>query len=432
MANNRELPLIMGQMTIFPKHFWQDKDFASTSLKVIPIGSGPYKIKSIDAGRNITYERVKDWWAKDLPINKGRYNFDEISYDYYKDSTVALEAFFSNEYDFRSENIAKSWFTAYDKKPVNEGKIIKKELIHERPTGMQGFAFNTRRDMFKDKIVRKAIGMAFDFEWSNKQFAFSSYKRTNSYFSNSELASQGIPTGAELHVLEDFKGDIANEIFIKPFKNPKTDGTGRGVRKNIREASKILTKSGWLLDKEKNIRMKDGKELSFEILSRSPDFERWVNPLIKNLGMLGIKARFRVVDTAQYQNRMDSFDFDMTIATFGQSLSPGNEQRDFWHSSKADVNGSRNIIGIKNPVIDELIDLVIKAKSREDLIAATRALDRVLLSEYYVIPQWHLNSFRIAYWDKFGRPDINPKYGLPVQETWWVKEAQTESPMESK
>lgn len=418
MAGNRELPLIMGQMPVLPKHYWADKNFEATTLTA-PLGSGPYKVKSVDAGRRIVYERVKDWWGKDLAVNRGRYNFDTIVYDVYRDETVLLQALFANAYDFRNENVAKSWYGEYDQQnPVKDGLIQKVEIKHEIPTGMQSFAYNTRRAIFADPKVREAIGYAFDFEWSNKQFAFGAYKRTSSYFANSELASSGLPQGKELEILEKFRGKIPEEVFTKEFSNPKTAGTGQDLRVNLSKAKQILADAGWKVGKS-GLLEKDGKPLKFEILINSDMFQRWINPFIQNLKKLGIEATLRLVDTAQYQNRTDSFDFDMTVGSFPQSLSPGNEQVDFWGSEKADVNGSRNIIGIKNPVVDELIQLIIRAQDREELVALSHALDRVLLWNYYVIPQWHLDIHRIAYWNKFGRPDVTPKYGLGVPDTWW-------------
>lgn len=424
MVENRELPLIVGQMPVLPKHYWENLSFASTTLNA-PLGSGPYKITEVEAGRTITYERVKEYWAKDLPMMQGLHNFDNITYDYYRDDTVALQAFLAGEYDFRRENTAKTWQTGYDGPAVQKGHIAKLERKHSLPSGMQGFIFNIRRDVFKDKAVRQAMNYAFDFEWSNKQFAYGTYNRTTSYFENSELASRNLPKGRELEILEQFRDGLPPEVFDKEFTIPKTDGSGRSHRTVLREGIAILENAGWTLN-DQDIREKDGVQLKFEILLNNPSFERWSAPLIQNLKRMGIIASIRVVDPAQYQNRIDSFDFDMVISTFGQSLSPGNEQRDFWHSEKANLNGSRNLIGINNPVIDVLIDMVIQAPDRDELIMRTRALDRVLLWNYYVIPQWHLDYFRLAYWDKFGRPDVSPPYGLGITETWWVDEDKSQ------
>jgi microcin C transport system substrate-binding protein len=418
MTGNRELPLIMGQMPVLPKHYFEGKDFAATTLEPI-VGSGPYKIKSVKDGSRITYERVKDWWAQDLPVMKGQYNFDEIIYDLFRDETVLLQALFSGNYDFRNENIAKAWNEEYDsQRAVKEGWVIKEEIPHSLPAGMQGFAFNIRRDMFKDPEVRRALNYAFDFEWSNKKFAGGKYKRTDSFFENSELAASGLPEGQELEILEPYRDQLPPEVFTTVYKNPETSGSGQDMRRNLAKAKDMLAEAGWTIGKTGRLE-KDGKTFKFEILIQSDAFVRWISPMIDNLKRLGIEANVRVVDTAQYQNRMDTFDFDMTVATFGQSLSPGNEQRDFWGSEKADVNGARNIIGIKNPVVDALIDKIIVAPDRETLVATTRALDRVLLSGHYLIPHWYVGYHRVAYWNKFGHPATPPKYALGVLNTWW-------------
>ncbi|MDX2028623.1 MAG: extracellular solute-binding protein [Alphaproteobacteria bacterium] len=416
-TTNTELPLIMGQLPVLAKHFWQGKDFSTTTLEPI-VASGPYQVDVFTPGRSITYKRVKDWWAKDLPINKGRYNFDSLRYDYYRDATVSLEAFFAGRYDFRLENVAKNWALAYNTPAVQQGLIKKEELKNELPAGMQGFVFNMRRPLFQDRRVREALNYAFDFEWSNKNLAYGAYKRTESYFENSELAGHGMPTAAELKILESYRGKIPDEVFTKEFRLPKTDGSGNN-RANLQKAAELLREAGWTLKNGKLVDAK-GKPFSFEIIGVEPMFERWTLPLIRNLERLGIHATFRMVDTSQFQNRMNDFDFDLTISVFSQSLSPGNEQYDYWSSSKADVKGSRNLIGVKDPVVDDLIEKLVRAKSREDLVTICHALDRVLLWQYYVLPHWHIGSFRIAYWDMFGRPKIAPKYGLDATDAWWI------------
>lgn len=422
-GGNAELPLILSQLSVLPKHYWEDKEFGETTLTP-PLGSGPYKIGDVDAGSSLEYVRADDWWGKDLPINQGKYNFDRIVYDYYRDSNVALEAFFAGEYDYREENMAKLWAQSYDAPPVQDGRIIKSEIEHERPQGMQAFIFNLRRDMFKDRDVRKALGYAFDFEWSNKQFAFGTYKRSHSFFSNSELAATGLPEGRELEILEQYRDRIPPEVFTEEYKAPTTDGSGN-PRRNLRTAMDLLENAGWKLG-EDGIRVHEdtGERLSFEILYFSNSFEKWVLPFIQNLAKIGVEANFRVVDTAQYQNRMNSFDYDMTISSFGQSSSPGNEQRDFWSSEKADMNGSRNYIGIKNPAIDEIIEEVIKAQSREDLVAHIHALDRILQWNYYVIPQWHTDHWRLAWWEKLQKPEQLSPLTPAVTSTWWSKSAE--------
>lgn len=420
-AGNRELPLIMGQLPVLAEHDWKNRDFAATQQEPI-LGSGPYKVAKVDAGRRIEYTRVKDWWAADLPINKGRYNFDTITYDLFRDQAVLLQALFAGEYDVREENIAKAWTGEYTHPAVTSGKIKKEEIAHNIPTGMQAFIFNIRRPFFSDVAVREALQYAFDYEWSNKQFASGAYKRTASYFENSELAARGLPEGRVLEILQElakkYPEAVPARALTEAYQNPVTDGSGRGIRANLGKAKKILEDAGWKLGDD-GVLAKNGQALKFEILSNSEAFERWVQPMIGNLKKLGIVATLRVVDTAQYQNRMDSFDFDVTVSTFGQSLSPGNEQRDFWHSEKADVAGSRNLIGIKNPAIDAVIDMIINAPDRAELVARAQALDRLLLWDFYVIPQWHIGAHRVAYWDKFGRPSTPAKYGLGIADTWW-------------
>jgi microcin C transport system substrate-binding protein len=419
-GDNRELPLILGQLPVLSKKSFEGRDFAETTLKPV-LGSGPYRIATVDPGRAITLERVKDYWAKDLPVNKGRYNFDRIRYDYYRDENVALEAFKAGRFDFRRESTAKLWATGYDSPAVRDGRIKKVEIPNQIPQGMQCYVFNTRRDIFKDPRVREALTYAFDFEWTNKTLFYGQYTRTESYFSNSELAAKGVPTPAELKILEPLKGQIPPEVFTEEYHAPKTDGSGN-IRSNLEKALKLLQAAGWTV---KGGRMVDakGQPLSFEILLNQPAFERVTQPFVQNLRRLGIHARIRTVDTAQYKNRTDNFDFDMIVDSFGESLSPGNEQRDFWGSVSAATPGGRNTIGIKDKAIDHLVDLIISAPDREGLVTRTHALDRVLLWHHYVIPQWHISYFRVAYWDKFGRPKVPPKYALGF-DSWWIDPAK--------
>ena len=418
---NKELVLIVGQLPVLPKHYWENKNFEETTLDV-PIGSGPYKVKSFDAGRSITYELDMDYWGFEnniVPIKVGKDNMGSIRYDYYKDRGVEREAFKSGEIDFFSENTSKEWATGYDIDAVTKG-LIKKELIpHENPQGMQAFAFNTRKDIFADKRVRKALSFAFDFEWTNKNLFYGAYKRTDSFFENSELASSGLPSQAELAYLNPYIDQLPKEIFNEEYSNPKTDGSGF-IRNELQEATKLLQEAGWRL-RDGKLESSNGEPFEFEILLVSPAFERIVLPFIDNLEKLGINASLRTIDSSQYQKRIESFDFDMVVFTFSQSLSPGNEQRNFWSSGAADTNGSRNIIGIKNNVIDLLIENLINAKDREDLITISRALDRVLLWNYYVIPQWHISAYRVLYWDMFDQPKQKPKYSLGF-DTWWVNQ----------
>ena len=416
VKNNRELPLIVGNTPVMPAHYWKDKDFTQTTLTP-PLGSGPYKISHVDPGHAITFERVKDYWGQNLPVNRGRYNFDKITIDYYRDNTIALQAFKSGEYHFRTENTSRNWATSYTGPNFDNGHIVKREIRHQLPTGMQGFVYNTRRPLFKDAKVRQALNNAFDFEWTNKQLFYGAYTRTNSYFSNSELAASGLPSPEELATLQPFKGQIPDEVFTTPYQAPTTDGSGN-VRNNIRSALRLLKQAGWQVKNKKLVNDK-GEPFAFTILIVSPDFKRIVLPFKKNLARLGIDANIQLVDTQQYINRVQSFDFDMTVTVFGQSLSPGNEQYNYWHSSTADQQGSRNWIGIKNPVIDKLVESVIAAPDRESLIHRTRALDRVLLWNHYVVPHWHIRNFRVAYWNIFSQPSIQPIYDLGF-DNWWI------------
>ena len=422
---NRELPLIIGQLPILPKHHWQGRDFERTTLEP-PLGSGPYKIGKVDPGRSITFERVANYWGRNLGVNKGRYNFDAIRFEYYRDPTVALEAFKANAFDFRQENTAKVWATQYNFPAIAKGKVIRETLANNNPTGMQSFAFNVRKSKFQNRRVREALALTFDFEWANKNLFFGQYTRTRSYFSNSELAATKIPTGSELRFLEPLRGQIPAEVFTKELKLPKTDGSGRS-RRQLRQAKRLLETAGWFVKDRKLTNSETSEVMALEFLLVNQGFTRIVAPIQRAMERLGIKVEVRVVDTSQYINRIRNFDFDVIVGSWGQSLSPGNEQRDFWGSAAAVRTGSRNYIGIKDPAIDKLIDHIIFASSRGELVAATRALDRVLLWNHFVIPNWHINSYRIAYWNRFSRPAIKPKYGLGFSDTWWVDEAKDET-----
>jgi microcin C transport system substrate-binding protein len=417
-GSNPELPLIMGQLPVISKKYYATHEFDKTTLDV-PMGSGPYIVSDMKPGRSITFKRNPDYWARDLPVMKGRYNFDEIKYEYYRDDTVLLEAFKAGEYDFRLENSSKNWATAYVGPSFDQGLIVKEELPDEMPAGMQGFVFNTRRDMFKDKRVRLAVTYMFDFEWMNKNLFYGAYTRTKSYFSNSELASSGLPGPAERSILDPYRAQLPQEVFTKEYEPPKTDGTGN-IRGSIRTALGLLKSAGYELRGGVLVNASTGRPLEFEILLVDPAMERVAIPFSKNLERIGIKASIRVVDSTQYVNRLDSFDFDMTSVVWGQSLSPGNEQRDYWSSNAARTPGSRNLAGIEDPVIDALIQRIVQAPDREALVAACRALDRVLLWGYYCVPHFHITTYRVAYWNKFSRPAIKPKYALGFIDTWWV------------
>lgn len=413
---NRELPLILGQFSVIPKHWWASRDIAKTTLEP-PLGSGAYKIESVEPGRSIVYRRVADYWGKDLPVNRGKDNFDTIRYDYYRDATVALEAFKAGAFDFRVENSAKEWATGYDVPAVKDGLIVRREIAHRRVAGMQGFVFNQRRALFQDRRVRQALGFGLDFEWSNKNLFHGQYKRSRSFFDNSELAAIGLPQGAELALLEPHRAKLPPELFTTEFQPPVTDGSGR-IRENLKKAADLLDAAGWTVDKDRRRVDKSGKPLEFEILLSSPQFERIALPLAKNLETLGVKARVRAVDTAQYQRRMDNFDFDVTVGVWGQSQSPGNEQLNYWGSAAADQEGSHNLAGIKDPVVDGLIEKIIAAPDRAGLVAATRALDRVLQWGHHLIPNWHLAHDRIAFWNRFGLPDKIPDQGFQFDALW--------------
>jgi microcin C transport system substrate-binding protein len=423
-SENRELPQILGQMPVLSKAYWSGRDFEKTTLDP-PLGSGPYKIESLDPGRSITYRRVADYWAADLPVIKGRFNVDSIRYDYYRDATIALEAFKAGQYDARLENSSKDWATGYDSPALREGLIKKEEIPNQLPSGMQGFAYNLRRPLFQDPRVREALAYGFDFEWSNKNLFYDAYTRTRSYFDNSELAASGVPQRDELKILEKFRGQIPERVFTTEYDPPKYDGSGN-IRDGLRAALKLLKEAGWTFKGEKLVNDETGQPFEFEILLDNPQFERIVLPFTKNLERMGIIAHLRTVDPAQYEKRMDTFDYDMAVVTFPESLSPGNEQREYWGSAAADDEGSRNLLGIKNKVIDELIEELVRAPDRPSLIAHTRALDRVLQYGYYLIPNYHIAKFRVALWDKFRRPAISPKYAVGM-ETWWIDPAAEQS-----
>ena len=427
-AKNRELPQILGQMPVLSKKYWSGRDFEKTTLDP-PLGSGPYTIQSIDPGRSITYRRVADYWGADLPVNKGRFNFDTIRYDYYRDATIALEAFKAGQYDTRLENSSKDWATGYDSPAFRAGLIKKEQIPNQLPSGMQGFGFNLRRPIFQDPRVREALAYAFDFEWSNKNLFYGAYQRTRSYFDNSELAATGAPQGKELAILEKFRGQIPDPVFTAEYDPPKYDGSGN-IRDGLRAALKLLKEAGWTFKGEQLVNDQTGQPFEFEILLDNPQFERIVLPFVQNLKRMGITARVRTVDPAQYEKRMETFDFDMTVVLFPESLSPGNEQREYWGSRAADEQGSRNLLGVKNKVVDALIEELVQAPDRASLVAQTRALDRVLQYGYYVIPNFHLAAFRVAYWDKLRRPAVSPKYA-PGFDTWWLDPA-AEKAIEAK
>lgn len=426
--NNRELPLILGQLPVLPKHWYENREFTRGNLEP-PLGSGPYKVAQVKAGRSIRYERVKDYWAKDLPLNRGFYNFDAMTFDVYRDNNVALEALKAGAFDYELEVSAKNWATAYDVPAVREGRLIKEEIPNGNPVGMQGFIFNLRKPVFQDVRVRKALSLLFDFQWTNKQLFNGAYIRTGSYFENSEMAATGLPSPAELKILEPLRGKVPDQVFSQAFANPVTDGSGM-IRENQRQAYKLLQEAGWKIVDDKMVDQ-NGKPVSIEFLLAQTQFERVLLPFKRNLADLGIGFEIRRVDVSQYINRLRSRDFDMIVGGFSQSNSPGNEQREYWSSAAADNPGSRNFIGLRDPAIDQLVEGLINADSRQSLIEHCRALDRVLQWGYYVIPNWHIKTNRVAYWNHIGHPKVSPKYDVGI-DTWWIKPnvapAVTEAP----
>ncbi len=418
-GENRELPLILGELTVLPKHYWQSRDFEKTTLDP-PLGSGPYKIGRFEAGRFVEYERAENYWAAKLPVNAGRWNFDVLRFNYFRDSNVATEAFKAGDYDLRRENASKTWATHYDIPPVRDGRIVKRTAPHKRPSGMQGFVFNTRRPIFQDRRVRAALTYALDFEWSNKNLFYGQYTRNRSYFDNSELAATGLPEGEELALLEPHRDALPAEVFTREYNPPVTDGSGR-IRANLREAVALLRAAGWRVDKQsKKLSHAEHGAMSFEVLLYDPQFERIVLPFTKNLERLGVAAKVRIVDTAQYIRRLEDYDYDMIVSGVPASSSPGNEQRTFWSSAFADAKGGANRAGAKSPVIDDLVEKVIAAPDRRSLVHRARALDRVLQWGHWVIPHWYIAYDRLVYWNKFGMPEVIPDKGVQITDTWWI------------
>ena len=449
-SGNRELPQIVGQLTVLPKHWWdghdksgKKRDVGATTLEP-PLGNGAYRIKEFVSGRTVAYERVADYWGRNLNVNIGRDNFNELKFEYFRDPTVAHEAFKADHIDWRNENSAKSWATAYDFQAVTDKRVLLEEFPINSLGVMQAFAFNTRHDKFSDPRVRRAFDFAFNFEEMNKQIFFNQYRRIGSYFEGTELASSGLPAGRELEILEKVRGKVPPEVFTTPYSNPVVDSP-EAIRTNRREATRLLREAGWtvrdevdpanppgLLDRvlsmvglkkettKRALRGPRGELMTVEFLVDDPNAERFVSFYKKSLEDIGVEVTVRVVDAAQYQNRLRQWDYDVIVASWPQSLSPGNEQRNYWSSQAAGTLGSRNFIGIKNPAVDELIDVLIFAKDRAELVAATKALDRVLLWNHYVVPQWTYGKVRTARWDRFSRPNPLPKYGFSAFPTiWW-------------
>lgn len=421
-TDNRELPLIIAQLPIFSAQYFADKDFSKPSLKPM-LGNGPYKIAKFEAGKFIVFEREKNYWAKDLPTRKGFFNFDEIRLDYYQDTTITQQALFSGNIDLREEYIAKIWVTGYNNELIKKGKIKKEEMVHNRTAILQNFGFNLRKDKFQDRKVRQAIGLAFNFEWANEKLFYSQYRRLYSYFTNSGMEATGLPKGKELEILSQYKDILPAEVFnqepLVPFHKDFMNS-----RENLRQAVVLLKEAGYDFVNGKMTNLKTNEALEFEVLSNSANgttFTRVMLPFINNLKKIGIKATFRNVEVNIFKNRLDNFEFDVAIISFAQSQMPGNEQKEMWGSQSAYSKGGYNLIGIQNPVVDKLIDGVIRAQKKDDYQAYIKALDRVLLNEYYMIPQWYSPYQRVAYWDKFEHPQTDIKVGFQPY-TWWIKD----------
>jgi microcin C transport system substrate-binding protein len=418
---NRELHLIAAQLPILSRKFYSAHPFSEESLTV-PVGSGPYVVAEVSPGKSITFKRNPEYWARDLPVRRNQFNFDTVTYKYFKDQIVAVEAFKAHEFDFMYVNIAKQWARDLNGPRFEKKEIIKETLPHQNNQGMQGFVMNLRRTLFQDRRVRQALGLAFDFEWANRALFFDQYTRSTSYFSNSNLAATGLPQGLELEYLQPFRDQLPPEVFTTPPTPPST-APPSSLRHNLRQAKKLLTEAGWRIGADGILADAAGRPFAFEILLVSPSFERVMAPYVQNLAKLGVKATYRTIDPALFQRRVQEFDYDMIVNVYGQSQSPGNEQRDYWTSASADRKGSRNYMGLKNPVVDKLVDRIVYAETQEELAAACRALDRVLWYGYYVVPNWYLAFHRVAYWNRFARPEKLPLYYSPNQalNTWWIK-----------
>jgi microcin C transport system substrate-binding protein len=422
---NRELPQIVGQLTVLPKHWWQTADasgkkrnIADTSLEP-PLGSGPYRLKSFEAGRTVLYERVGDYWGRDLNVRLGQSNFDELRFDYYRDGAVQFEAFKADAFDWRDENVARNWATAYDFPAVAEKRVVREEFPIRNVGMMQAFAFNTRRAKFADPKLRRAFNFAFDFESVNKDIFYGQYTRIASYFQGTELACSGLPQGRELELLAPLRGDVPDEVFTTAYRNP-VGGSPASDRKNLLEAMKLLEAAGFAVRDLKLVDAKTGEQLNVEFLLADPTYERFVLAYQDALSRLGIAVSVRSVDSVQYQERLRNFDFDIVVASWEESLTPGNELRDYFGSVAATAPGSRNLIGIADRAVDQLIDRIVYAADRDEQVAATHALDRVLLWHHFVVPQWTLDKARTARWNRFARPNAMPKYGISAfPDIWW-------------
>jgi microcin C transport system substrate-binding protein len=420
----RDLPMVVATLPILPKAYYSKHDFTRPSLDP-PLTSGPYRIAKVVPGRSVSYERVKDYWAKDLPVSVGRMNFDTIRLEYYQDRAIAMEAFLAGAYDFREEFTSKTWATEYKGPAIDKKWILRATLKDNRPSGAQFFFINLRKPKFRDVRVREALDLAFDFEWTNRAIFYGAYARTSSIFENSELAATGMPSPAELALLEPWRKQLPAGVFGPAFEPPKSDGQG-GNRENLRKAMTLLQQAGYAM-KGNVLTGKDGKPLTIELLNYEPGFERVLLPYIESLKRIGVQGSLRTIDPAQYEQRIKDFDFDLTMERIAWPLTPGVEQRAYWSSAAADVKGSYNMGGIKDPAADAMIGAILAARDRPSLIAAARALDRVLMFNHYMVPQYYKGSHTVAWWDKFGRPKAKPPYERGVQDLWWYDAAKAKA-----
>ncbi len=418
-AGNPLLILRLGEMPVLPQHYWKGRDFKATTFEP-PLGSGPYRITQVQPGRRLVFERVKDWWGKDLPVNRGKYNFDRVEYEFYRDSDVAFEAFKAGEFDIYIEHQAKNWATGYNFPAIRRGEVIQAQIKHQIPTQTQGLFMNSRRAAFADRRVRQALGLMLDFEWTNRALFSSAYQRATSFYPNSEFSASGLPQGKEWLLLAPYRDQLPAALLTQPFKVSRTDGNGVG-RDNLRQALDLLGQAGWKLSGQRLLNS-TGQPLKLEILLVNPNLERILQPYVENLASIGIDARLRTVDRAQYKQRLDQFDFDMILMTLTQTLSPGLEQWQYFHSSQATTKGSKNYAGVSSPVVDHLLETLLAAQTRDDQVAATRALDRVLLWQHYMIPNWYLDYHRLAYRSRFAFV-ATPPYTLGLN-SWWLKSSE--------
>ena len=415
-ANNPLLILRLGELPVLPQHYWAKRDFKATTFEP-PLGSGPYRITKVTPGRQLVFEHVKNWWGANLPVNRGKYNFDRVEVEFYRDSDVAFEAFKAREFDIYIEHQAKNWANGYNFPAVRRGDVVKAEIAHQIPTQTQGLFMNSRRTTFEQTRVREALGLMFDFEWTNRTLFNGAYKRASSFYPNSEFSASGIPQGHEWLMLSPWRNQLPPELFSQAFALPQTDG--RGIpRETMRQALGLLAESGWKLSGQRLLNS-EGKPLRFEILLVNPNLERILQPYVENLASIGVDARLRTVDRAQYKQRLDQFDFDMILMTLDQTLSPGLEQWQYFHSSQANVKGSKNYAGVSSPLVDQLLERLLAAQNRDEQLSAGRALDRVLLWQHYIIPNWYLNYHRLAYRNRFAFV-TTPPYTLGLS-AWWLK-----------